>query len=651
MILPQARSALIEFFRHHGAWSPGVKLFRRLQFRAKAGLVSAAFCIPLVVLGWNFFVDKSTAIEFSSKERDGVAYLREVLPLASQAIQLRTVVAQAAVKSALSPQLAAARAAAAARLKQLETVDQRLGPSLQTGKAIAKIRQTEAAASQGQGTFVHVLELETAHVAAIDALVSHVVDRSHMVLDPDLDTFYLMNGALMHMPDLLESVGVLHSVALAIKNGQESNIDLVKLMAGAGTQGDLLEPRVAAALEKVESVHPAIKTKLRSAEALKHMHAFHDLVAKGMADAAQLDKAGNAAIDGLTRLQRGMVEELDILLQARVSGALANRNITAAIIALCLTAGVYLFYSFYLVTHGGLREVQKHLEAMTSGDLTTRPKPWGKDEAASLMDTLAAMQASLRNIVSKVRGSSESLVNASTDIASASVDLSSRTEQSAANLQKSAASMEELSGTVKHTARNVVEVAQVATVNSQAAERGGVVIRQVVATMQDIHKSSSKIREIIGTIDGIAFQTNILALNAAVEAARAGGQGRGFAVVASEVRSLAQRSAGAAKEIKALISGSVDLIAAGTKVVVGAGETMQDLVTNAQRMHSLLSEISAAASEQSLGINQVGESVNELDRATQQNAALVEQTAAAAQALKEQALDLATEVAAFRLPA
>jgi methyl-accepting chemotaxis protein len=295
--------------------------------------------------------------------------------------------------------------------------------------------------------------------------------------------------------------------------------------------------------------------------------------------------------------------------------------------------------------------VQKHLEAMTAGDLTTKPNPWGKDEAANLMGSLADMQASLRKIVSRVRGSSESLVNASTEIASASMDLSQRTEQTAANLQQSASSMVEISSTVNHTANNVMQAAQVASSNSEAAARGGSVIEHVVSTMQDIHKSSSKISEIIGTIDGIAFQTNILALNAAVEAARAGEQGRGFAVVAGEVRSLAQRSAAAAKEIKTLITGSVELVASGTKIVQGAGNTMQELVGNAQRMHDLLSEISTAATEQSQGISHVGTSVNDLDRMTQQNAALVEQTAAAASSLKDQAVDLAAEVSAFRLPA
>ena len=322
-----------------------------------------------------------------------------------------------------------------------------------------------------------------------------------------------------------------------------------------------------------------------------------------------------------------------------------------SVFAVALLIAGYLFLSFYRVMDGGLKETRRHLRAMTDGDLTTSPLPWGHDEAAQLMTELGAMQQSLRKIVASVRGSSESIVHASTEIASASMDLSARTEQTAANLEQSASSMEEISSTVRHTAENVREAAGVAAGNSQAAARGGAVIAEVVSTMDDINSSSKKIGDIIGVIDGIAFQTNILALNAAVEAARAGEQGRGFAVVATEVRSLAQRSAQAAKEIKTLITSSVEKVESGSKVVKGAGDTMHELVANAQRMNDLLAEISTAASEQSSGVSQVGSAVSELDRMTQQNAALVEETAAAAAALKDQAIGLANEVDRFKLPA
>ena len=333
------------------------------------------------------------------------------------------------------------------------------------------------------------------------------------------------------------------------------------------------------------------------------------------------------------------------------SATLTRLAWASGVFAVALLIASYLFLSFYRVMDGGLKETRRHLRAMTDGDLTTSPFPWGNDEAAQLMFELRAMQESLRKIVTSVRGSSESMVHASSEIASASMDLSARTEQTAANLEQSAASMEEISSTVKHTADNVRQAAALAADNSKAAVRGGAVIAEVVSTMDDINSSSKKIGDIIGVIDGIAFQTNILALNAAVEAARAGEQGRGFAVVATEVRSLAQRSAQAAKEIKTLISASVEKVDSGSKVVKDAGGTMQELVVNARRMNDLLAEISTAASEQSSGVSQVGAAVNELDRMTQQNAALVEETAAAASALKDQAIGLANEVDRFKLPA
>jgi len=367
--------------------------------------------------------------------------------------------------------------------------------------------------------------------------------------------------------------------------------------------------------------------------------------------AADYFTAGSKIVGKQNQLNGLVTARLEARLQQRVTRLYSTLAVQAGIAMAFVLIGAYLFYSFFLVTHGGLREVQKHLEAITAGDLTTQPSPWGKDEAAHLIGSLAAMQGSLRTIVTAVRGSSESIVHASSEIASASMDLSARTEQTAASLEQSASSMHEISSTVKHTSDNVRDAAQVATGNSEVAARGGAVITEVVSTMQGINTSSKKIGDIIGTIDGIAFQTNILALNAAVEAARAGEQGRGFAVVAAEVRNLAQRSAEAAKEIKTLITASVSRVDSGTRVVESAGGTMQELVANAERMNSLLSEISTAASEQSDGVNQVGIAVNDLDRMTQQNAALVEQTAAAAAALQDQAVALATEVARFKLPA
>jgi len=332
------------------------------------------------------------------------------------------------------------------------------------------------------------------------------------------------------------------------------------------------------------------------------------------------------------------------------SDALEKAAWTSGVVAASLIIAAYLFLCFYRVMDGGLRETRRHLRAMTSGDLTTSPSPWGGDEAAQLMLELRAMQESLRGMVLRVRRSSDEIVHSSSEIAAGAADLSARTEQAAANLEESAASMEEISSTVKSTAEHTREASEMARHNAKTAADGGRVMRDVVHTMEGIRNSSNQIGEIIGTIDGIAFQTNILALNAAVEAVRAGEQGRGFAVVASEVRALAKRSADAAREIKALIDRSVEQVETGTSIVRSAGTTIDEIVASSQRVDQLLGEVATGAREQSLGIGQIGQAVQDLDRMTQQNAALVEQTAAAASAMKDQAHTLADEVARFKTP-
>ncbi|NHQ90419.1 methyl-accepting chemotaxis protein [Janthinobacterium lividum] len=295
-----------------------------------------------------------------------------------------------------------------------------------------------------------------------------------------------------------------------------------------------------------------------------------------------------------------------------------------------------------------LRSAIEVARQVAQGDLTVRVEVRSQDETGELMQALQDMTASLLRIVTEVRSGMETIATASRQIASGNLDLSARTEQQASSLEETASSMEELTGTVQQNAQNAHEANGLAASASAVAGKGGAVVAQVVDTMGSINDSSRKIVDIIGVIDGIAFQTNILALNAAVEAARAGEQGRGFAVVATEVRNLAQRSAGAAREIKALINDSVAQVESGARLVNEAGHTMHEIVDSVHKVSSIVGHISAASDEQRSGIEQVNQAITEMDHVTQQNASLVEEAAAAAEAMQEQAARLADAVSVFR---
>jgi methyl-accepting chemotaxis protein len=286
---------------------------------------------------------------------------------------------------------------------------------------------------------------------------------------------------------------------------------------------------------------------------------------------------------------------------------------------------------------------------VAKGDLTAHVQVTSRDEAGELLEALRDMNTALRGLVTDVMQGTGSMASASDEIAQGNLELSARTEQQASSLEETASSMEELTSTVKQTSDNARQANQLAGTASEVAATGGSVVREVVETMALIDTSSKKVVDIIGVIDGIAFQTNILALNAAVEAARAGEEGRGFAVVASEVRSLAQRSAAAAKEIKALIDESVGNVEKGTALVAQAGETMEQIVSSVRRVTDIMGEISAATREQTLGIEQVNQAIGQMDQVTQQNASLVEEAAAASETMRQQAIQLADAVRVFKL--
>jgi methyl-accepting chemotaxis protein len=419
---------------------------------------------------------------------------------------------------------------------------------------------------------------------------------------------------------------------------------------------------IAKTVEKLGSIIQSEKGKAALKTLLEARANFktHEGELVGLINAGKVDEGRTYLVKTMLAPQAAYLAAIDGFQQTQVKGmeefgeeaaAMTHSTNILLVVLTCLATLLATAIAYFLtksITQPIVKAVEV-AETVANGDLTSRIEATTTEETGQLLSALKRMQESLAGVVTRVRQGSESIATASAQIAQGNNDLSSRTESQASALEQTAASMEELSATVKQNADNAHQANQLAMSASTVAIQGGEVVAQVVDTMKGINDASRKIADIISVIDGIAFQTNILALNAAVEAARAGEQGRGFAVVASEVRSLAGRSAEAAKEIKTLINASVERVEQGSMLVDEAGGTMNEVVTSIKRVTDIMGEISAASREQSQGVSQVGEAVTQMDQVTQQNAALVEEMAAAASSLQSQAQDLVKTVAMFKL--
>ncbi|HYD60891.1 MAG TPA: methyl-accepting chemotaxis protein [Noviherbaspirillum sp.] len=399
-----------------------------------------------------------------------------------------------------------------------------------------------------------------------------------------------------------------------------------------------------ALLAKIETGQTATKPGVEKAAMLAKKQG--DVIPVLLSSVVPQQRTWLAAIDEMITIQQKQAKETSV----EATDAYTNaRLLTLVLAAAALAVGAFIAWYVTRSITTPLQGAVHVARRVADGDLSTKVVVESEDETGQLLAALRDMNESLVRIVGEVRAGTDTITTASSEIAQGNMDLSARTEDQASSLQMTASSMEELTSTVKHNADNASQANKLAATASEVAVKGGAVVSQVVETMGSINESAKKIVDIIGVIDGIAFQTNILALNAAVEAARAGEQGRGFAVVASEVRNLAQRSAAAAKEIKALISDSVEKVGVGAKLVDQAGSTMDEVVTSVRHVTDIISEIAAASNEQTAGIEQINQAIIQMDNVTQQNAALVEEAAAAAGSMQEQARNLSMVVSVFKL--
>ena len=640
-------------------------LLDRLALWKKFALLGV-FSVVLIALPFSLYIiETNKGLSIATQEAQGIAPARQLLKVLQLTQQHRGL---SGVVLSGNAAMASDRSAKMAEVEQaMQALDVVIMQHKAAIAAIASWQKTRSAwtaisgkVSQGA---VSVADSNKEHTAAIAQLLTTnglLLDYFQLSLDPVPESFYLMDAAMVQMPGLVESLGQLRARGAAILTaGSSTTEQRVGIMALKNKADDRYQG-LSASLEKGVTT-PELKAKIdeMGKKALDLTGQFLVLVDKEVANTEQTSFSAkdyfaqaSLGIDAQFKLNEVIVNELEAMLKQRISD-LSNRQYTLAGFILLLSAlgaavATVLVRSILRQLGGEPDYAAAIVAQIAAGDLSIEVNTRA-DDRSSLLFAMKSMRDELATIISHVHTGSETIATASSQIAAGNLDLSARTETQASSLEETASSMEELTSTVKQNADNARQANALAVTASEVAARGGVVVAQVVGTMESITASSRKIVDIISVIDGIAFQTNILALNAAVEAARAGEQGRGFAVVATEVRNLAQRSAAAAKEIKSLIDDSVSNVDSGSKLVGEAGHTMNEVVASITRVTDIMGEIMSASREQSDGIEQVNQAIMQMDEVTQQNAALVEEAAAAAQSLQDQAQKLVSVVSVFKL--
>ena len=638
----------------------------RLKIGTRFALLGL-LAILLVALPTALFLhDSLGTADVARREAHGTAPVQALLKVVQLTQQHRGLSALAlGGDAAVADKRSAKQAEADAAYRAMDEMVKARVRSAGTLQAWSKARDDWAALSgdvaAGRIKVPQSFAGHTAQVAHLLKTMDLLADEFSLSLDPNLDSYQLIRAVMYALPSLAENLGRARAKGagiLATHNLTPDDRLALGLYVRGGTEqlGEMTR-----AFEKAAEANPELKRELAGLmrEATELAAQAAGLAQEQILKADTPSYDGKAyvalftqAIDAQFKVNEVAMHLLDKLLSERAADAARHIVVTLSVMAALAIFGGWLGYatarSITRQLGGEPSEVVAIAQAIAKGDLSSQIAV-RRGAEASIVAAMATMQESLLQVVSSVRRSSDNIATGSSEIAAGNADLSQRTELQASNLQQTAASMDQLADTVRNNSNAAREANQLATAASEVAARGGEVVDQVVGTIAEITAASRKIADIIGVIDGIAFQTNILALNAAVEAARAGEQGRGFAVVASEVRNLAQRSAQAAKEIKTLITDSVEKVETGSRQAGDAGRTMGEVVSQVQRVSQLIADISTATQQQTGDIGSVSSAVGQLDQVTQQNSALVEEAAAAAASLKQQAEQLVDAVRAFRL--
>lgn len=632
-------------------WRPGIRLMRSMSFGAKALIICCIFLLPILILSGNLWLDKRAVIGATLLEKQGLVYVRATYELVR--------IGQLGMQHALAgdtASLAKDRRELDAAMQAETKLDSEIGASIGTAKAFGDVQQKFKAlesSAEGLKAFVAYREFQR----SVNSLLKSAANGAALTLDPDPVGYYLVDLLTLSMPQFGEHTAQVVAAGATVLQEKKVSPLMQRVFSDNEVMIDFQAKNIKSALANISEARPEAAKVLQGEKMLADSAALFKSIEQNISDVTDITAdqgsfmaLGSAALKGQSQFVGNALQMTNALLDQRITNLQTHILLMEGGIGLLMVVVAYLFYTFYLVTRGGLHLISGHLKELSTGDLRRVPhRPWGKDEPAAVILDLQKTYTALHHLISRVGNSSRELNVTATAILKSSSGLSARTQAAARSLEQQSATIANIGGKATDTAQRAKMAAAFASENATVAKRGGQVFGDVVLTMREIHASSSRINDIIGVINGIAFQTNILALNAAVEAARAGESGRGFAVVASEVRSLAQRSADAAREIKGLIATSVEKVESGTRVVESAGKSMDEVVTNASQINVFLEEISLASRDQAVAVAEVSKALQELDHSTSDNAALVGQTTETAEVLRKQADLLVEENSHFRV--